>query len=637
MRDSISSAYTVKTTMPSTCLLLLGLLFVPLLYAAKTDDQPKWIRVSSSHFAILTDAGEKKGTQTILRMEQMRTVIGNLLMKSKLHLSEPLDIIAVKSDEEYVQLAPVRDGHPIGTSGFFLDGDDRNYIVLDLADDNSWQTITGDFARMFLNYNYPPTPSWFDEGLAEYFSSIQLTDQQGEMGADPGSFVNQLNTQAWLPLPELFAAHPQTKSGKEQPTKPIFRAQSWIVMHYLISQDKLSETGAYFGMVQMQGTPIEQAIQKAYGVSSAQLEQAIKEHLGSFGTSAATSTTKFGSPGATKFNPVGPLNIGTSYKQVPLPEAQSLIAEMMVRLPEHRASALEEVEKLSNDPKAESSIQYRTQAWVAMQQSKADEATAGFQKAIELNINDPWAHYYFARMKYRAALSSGNTFPGLANMLVNLRTVLDWDADFAEAYNMLAMGRVEGGGTNSAVEVIRKAMELSPRNEMYLLNMGLVNMAAKNWDAATTMLEHLRASPDPAIAADAKSYLDQLPNIKKYGMLPKRAIVQTGPAQPVAPKPKVETDDEDADARPVTPPLDKRKVLFLRGKLLRVDCSSAPSATVSVLSGAKTWRLRAEDYHSLLLLGANEFSCEWTNLSVMVNYKAGGKGDGDLVSLEVRQ
>jgi Tfp pilus assembly protein PilF len=439
-------------------------------------------------------------------------------------------------------------------------------------------------------------------------------------------------------LPELLAIHLDIHSGKA-PVKPIYRAQSWIVTHYLISQDKLSETGAYFGMAQMQGTPIEQAIQKAYGVSSAQLEQAIKEHLRSFGapqSSLAKSAAAFGSPGAKKFNPVGPLNIGTSYKPVPLPEAQSLIAEMKVRVPEHRQAALDEVKNLSNDPKTENSIQYRTQAWVSMQENKTDDATEEFQKAIELNVNDPWTHYYFARMKYRTALASGNTFPGLANMLINLRTVLDWDSDFAEAYNMLAMGRVEGGGTNSAVEVIRKAVELSPRNEMYLLNMGLVNMAAKNWDAATALLERLKTSRDPVIAADARDYLDQMPNVKKYGMLPQRAVVKTGPVKPLMAKPKVENNDEDADARPAPPPPDKRKVQFLRGKLLRVDCSSAPAALLSVASSAKTWRLRTEDYHSLLLLGANEFSCEWANLPVMVNYKAGGKSDGDVVSLEIR-
>ena len=39
---------------------------------------------------------------------------------------------------------------------------------------------------------------------------------------------------------------------------------------------------------------------------------------------------------------------------------------------------------------------------------------------------------------------------------------------------------------------------------------------------------------------------------------------------------------------------------------------------------------------SLLLIGADEFSCGWKNRPVAVNYKAGGKADGDLVSLEVR-
>jgi len=47
-------------------------------------------------------------------------------------------------------------------------------------------------------------------------------------------------------------------------------------------------------------------------------------------------------------------------------------------------------------------------------------------------------------------------------------------------------------------------------------------------------------------------------------------------------------------------------------------------------------RLRTGDYKSLLLIGADEFSCGWNGVSVVVNYKASGKGTGDLVSLELR-
>ena len=47
-------------------------------------------------------------------------------------------------------------------------------------------------------------------------------------------------------------------------------------------------------------------------------------------------------------------------------------------------------------------------------------------------------------------------------------------------------------------------------------------------------------------------------------------------------------------------------------------------------------KLRTENYKSLLLVGADEFSCAWADRPIIANYKAGGKFDGDLVSVEVQ-
>jgi hypothetical protein len=47
-------------------------------------------------------------------------------------------------------------------------------------------------------------------------------------------------------------------------------------------------------------------------------------------------------------------------------------------------------------------------------------------------------------------------------------------------------------------------------------------------------------------------------------------------------------------------------------------------------------KLRTADYKSLLLIGADAFSCAWSDRAVSVNYKPGGMADGDLVSVEVR-
>ena len=82
--------------------------------------------------------------------------------------------------------------------------------------------------------------------------------------------------------------------------------------------------------------------------------------------------------------------------------------------------------------------------------------------------------------------------------------------------------------------------------------------------------------------------------------------------------------------------MDRRKVQFARGKLLSISCAQPPAAIITMSVGAKRLKLRTDDYKSLLLIGADTFSCAWQDRPVVANYKAGGKADGDLVSLEVQ-
>ena len=345
-------------------------------------------------------------------------------------------------------------------------------------------------------------------------------------------------------------------------------------------------------------------------------------------------------PAATRFSPgLGKVDIASSYKEVPLPEARALVDEMMLRLPEHRDAALKEMDSLIEGLKSENPIEHHAKGWLYLEQGKASDAVEEFQKAFELDLHDPWSHYYMARMKYRAAVESGEPFQGLASMLLDLRTIIDWNADFAEAYNMLGIARSEGGGVNSAVDAMAIAVQLSPRNETYLLNMAVVDTAAKKWDAATALLTRLKASRDAKIAAEARDYLAELPNAKKYGILPPRpgAIAKVRKPKGAEAKKASASDDEDEDSKkPSAEPVpDRRKVQFAKGKLLRVDCSQSPVAVLT-LAGTRSLRLRTEDFHALQLIGADQFSCDWKNVVITVNYKAGGKSDGDLVSLEIQ-
>ncbi len=646
--------------------------------AASRDAEPHWIRVSSSHFSVLTDGGENKGREVAVRLEQMRTVFAQLLMKTRVNLPEPLDVIAFKTDKEYAQIAPLHDGQPKSEPAFFLPGEDRNYIVLNLFEDDPWRAVTHEFAHLLLDHNYPPTQPWFDEGFAEYFSSVRLDNKQAQIGGDPEISVarqqnlleNQvqvrnppkplselLDTPVWLSTSDLFTAKHSRSNYGEGSHHTLFYAQAWIALHYLLNKNKLSETGTYFDLVENQKVPVERAIQQAYGMTPAEFDQALKDYFhsleASFQNQAAPSSSTAANSVVSQF-PLPVDNIGTSTKQVPDTDARSLIAELMVRLPEHRQRALQELNTIIGQPKTENAIAHRALAWMHLQSKEYDAANEELSSALELDGADPWVRYYMALVKYHAAESSGHPFQGLSNMMQDLRAVLDWNPELAEAYSMLAMARVEGGGVNSAMEAMRAAIQLSPRNEGYLLNMAQIYMAGKKWDAATALLDRLKASQDPQIAHAARKNLEDLPTLKKYGLMPQQtvsaakaesspsAVTKPGAPSKSAPANKDAQEEEDESATekqtvPVQPPApDKRAVKFLKGKLVRVDCTSPPAAVLTVAIGTKMMKLRTENYKSMTVIGADQFSCEWKNLPVSANYKAGGKVDGDLVSLEIQ-
>jgi hypothetical protein len=57
---------------------------------------------------------------------------------------------------------------------------------------------------------------------------------------------------------------------------------------------------------------------------------------------------------------------------------------------------------------------------------------------------------------------------------------------------------------------------------------------------------------------------------------------------------------------------------------------------VTFLAGMKTYRLHTSDFKTMLVIGQDQFSCDWKNRIVSVNYRAVGNNAGELVSVEVQ-
>ena len=196
------------------------------------------------------------------------------------------------------------------------------------------------------------------------------------------------------------------------------------------------------------------------------------------------------------------------------------------------------------------------------------------------------------------------------------------------------------------------AAQFAPRSEPYHLRLAEAYLAARKWDQGSALLDRLAGSQDSQIVAAAKKDLHDLPYLKKFGIPPQEETLSkqeakaqsTGNAQKSAPasesKKEDSSDDEEAGSEQKSPPpaseaMDKRPIQFLKGKLVSVDCSQAPAAVLQISKGARTLKLRTSDYKSLLVMGADKFSCDWKGIPASVNYRASKSGEGDLVSIQV--
>ena len=641
---------------------------------AFAKDEPKWLEVHSPHFLVLTDAGEKRGREVALRMEQMRAVFGLLILKDKLKMPVPVTVIALKSDKQYGLIAPAKQSL---SAGFYVPGSDRVYIVLNLFEAEPWRAVAHPLAHYLVNYNYPPAAGWFDEGLAEYFGSIQI-GKQVDIGGDPElapewhedifdelrrdpntpqSLTQLVSSPVWLSMVDLFTMKHDGSGTREGTHHTLYYAQSWMVVHYLLNKNKMPEVGTYFDLVQNQKVPVEKAIVQAFDMSPAQFEDAVRTYMQSLtGLGVALDQSK--KPIANPAEVQQPVHfalpfdadvLGMTASEVKDEEARAVIDDVMARVPEHRDQALRELQQLTTDSN-DIEAAHRALAWDDIRQKRFDAAADELEKATELNPHDPWIWYYRSVAKYQKAQATRQEMQGLANMMQDLRAVADWYPELADTYNMLGMARVEGGVTNSALEAQRQAIALAPRNLEYQFNLGQIYVAGKKWELAREVFTRLKEGPDRAAASAAKQLLDYLETLQKYGVRPQRAdgnaapagaastpAAGTGTSAKAASSAQDQDDDADATPIPVTvKPGTTGPVQFLKGKIVSTDCSKSPEAVVTILNGMTTYKMHASDYKSLLVIGEEKFSCEWTNRLVSVNYRAVGKHEGELVSIEVR-
>lgn len=202
-------------------------------FPAKAETQ--WVEIRSPHFSVITDAGEKRGREVAVRFEQMRAVFGALFNQAKVNLPVPLQIVAFHNTKEMRQFAPLWHGKPTEVAGLFQPGQDRSFIMLDMSVEDPWKVVFHEYAHQLVNGNVAQhRDPWFEEGFAEYFSNIEVTNKQARVGKPSVIAIQILRHNGMMRVADLFRVqHNSAVYNESGDHRTVFYAESNIVVHYL--------------------------------------------------------------------------------------------------------------------------------------------------------------------------------------------------------------------------------------------------------------------------------------------------------------------------------------------------------------------------------------------------------------------
>ena len=402
-----------------------------------------------------------------------------------------------------------------------------------------------------------------------------------------------------------------------------FEAESWAVVQWLIGSSRLAQAGGYLNAVQARGATPERALAEAFSMDFDDLDREVRESL-----------TKL------------------SAKKMPAPrvEAKLFRSRKISAADAHVLQATlslfgAEADRTRNELAAfmrqnqENVEVHRALAWAYLSQHDLDNAVEHIRRALALEDSDPAMHYLYARWVNQGDEGKIRIESAEPRMSTELKAALKLDPNYAAALELLGLAELSSGDTKPARANLQRASALRPRSDRYYLNLARADEAAGNLDEARNLALYARTGSDDAVSAEAAAMLNELGH-EKSGNSNGRPW-DRGP-MPAATPSKYDNlqdaiaEDEKAEAAGKSPAAapDARKIEFMKGRIVRVECGSASKAILSVSSAGRTWRMLVADRNTIVLIGVDHFDCNWHDAPVSINYKRSGNLQGDLVSLE---
>lgn len=563
-----------------------------LLGVQTTAAKDNWINVRSRNFNLVGNCSQQDLRKVAIRLEQFREVFTHLLPGAKFQTPVPTTVIVFKSLSSYKPF------NPGGNAGYFQKGDDVNYITLttELGAQNPYSVIYHEYVHLLVDNTSGNVPAWFDEGLAEYYSSFDIEeDRKAHLGELLPYHLLTLREERLLPLKTLLAVDRYSPYYNESGKRGVFYAESWALVHYLIlgnNGQRLPQLGKFLTLLRAKAA-INDAFKQAFETDVEKLERDLTRYIEghTFRMQIATFERK--------------LEFDSELQTAPISEAeaQAYLGDLLLhtnRLADAEARLQQALTLDPNLTMAQASL-----GIVRVRQNRFAEAKDSLRAAVAGNSQNYLAHYYYAYALSREEMDANNyvqAYPPetAASMRRELKKAIELSPTFPESYSLLAfVDTVTGEELEEAISLLQKAIQLSPGRYELILQLGQIYLRQQKFDLAKETIGPLRDATDRRLMKQAEFLLNSIKQLEERQAEYKSRVEsgdltsQNGPiAAAAAPKDEANEKTESDYLQEILRPLEAGEQR-VQGLFTKLECDNKGVAYFFIQSANRMYKIRA--------------------------------------------
>lgn len=622
--------------------LALMLCFFLLVSGSTGRAKETWTHARSKNFLIVGNASEKEIREVATRLEQFREAFAQLFTAARFASPIPTTVIVFRNDSSYEPFKPLYQGRPADVSGYFQPSRDVNYITLNAErlGANSYRPIFHEYVHLMIDSNMRGVPTWFNEGVAEYYGAFEVTDggRKAVLGRTIDYHVQLLRSRPLLPLRQLLAVDHGSPHYNESDQKSLFYAESWALAHYMIHArggERMPQLMRYVQLLGA-GSTIDAAFREAFQTDIETVERELGEYVRRFNVPVRVV------PFERK------LEVDKAVRSVPLAEAevQFYLGDLLSHTNRFDEAEARLRQALALDP--DLAPANAAMGMLRVEQRRFDEARSYLERAVTYAPQDYLARYYYAFALSREGMDEAETTSGYAHetarkMQAELRKAIELAPGFPESYHLLAFVLLAmNERLDESIHLLKHALALMPGRYEFVSVLAQVYLRQENFKAARETLEPvIRASADTRIREQAQSLLNLTASLEERARRAPSGDNRSKGAEKTA----ANDLQTDITARPVRSVLRKRfDGERVRGLLTGIECTDT-GVLFSVTVDERMLRLHSNSLRRVIFLTyvpqiKGELTCGPRAPAdpALVTYRpahtAGATFDGEAVAIE---